>query len=486
MLHEMSASALHEAFMQGHASAEEIALAHIEHTRAHEPSLGAYLHFDETALLTQARALDSAKAQHHPMGPLAAVPCAIKDNIHIEGIKTTCASKMLENYTALFDATCVTHLKKAGALFTGKTNLDEFAMGSSTEKSAFKPTRNPWDLSCVPGGSSGGSSAAVAACFAPLSLGSDTGGSIRQPAAFTGIVGFKPTYGRVSRHGLVAFASSLDQIGPFARSVEDAYLATSIITGPCTMDSTYVHNAFKPFKTLRREHLKGIKIGVPWHLTQEADPEVKSHFEKSVQHLKDLGAEILEINLDILKASIAVYYIIAPAEASANLARFDGIRYGYRSPNAANLEEVYTLSRKEGFGAEVKQRILLGTYVLSSGFKHAYYQKALEVRQLVEATFNEIYAQCDLVAVPCTTTTAFKIGGLQNPLQMYLQDLFTIPANLAGLPAISVPSGFSKQGLPIGLQLQAARMNDELLFSCADAFERAHPEYFKKPPLKGL
>lgn len=481
MLYTKNAKALNEGFIKGEFSAKEIAESFINHTLKNEEKIESYLSFDPDFILDQAKALDEKKERKEKLGPLAGCPVAIKDNIHIKGQKTTCASKMLENYQALFDATCITHLKNADALLMGKTNMDEFAMGSSTEKSFFKPTKNPWDTTRVPGGSSGGSAACVSARFAPLSLGSDTGGSIRQPAAFTGIVGYKPSYGRVSRHGLVAFASSLDQIGPFALTVEDAYNITKVLSQDCSMDSTYVHKSFDHFDKIRKADLKGIKIAVPWHLTEELEPEIKKNFESSVQTLKNLGAEIINIDLNILKASIAVYYIIAPAEASTNLARYDGIRFGFRSPNAQSLDEIYNLSRQEGFGHEVKRRILLGSYVLSSGFQHAYYQKAQKVRMQIAHKFKTIYGSCDLIAMPCTTTTAFKLGAFQDPLKMYLQDLFTIPANLAGLPAVSIPSGFSSEGLPMGLQLQAASMNDELLLACADVFEKTHPEYLQTP-----
>lgn len=481
MLHTKTAKALNEGFLKGEFSAKEIADSFIAHTLKNEPKIDAYLNFDPEFIKAQASLLDEKKGRGDTLGPLAACPIAIKDNIHIKGQTTTCASKMLENYKALFDATCITHLKNADAILMGKTNMDEFAMGSSTEKSYFKPTKNPFDIKKVPGGSSGGSAACVSARFAPLSLGSDTGGSIRQPAAFTGIVGYKPSYGLVSRYGLVAFASSLDQIGPFALTVEDAYNVTKTLSLECSMDSTYIHKSFESFDKIKRGDLKGVKIGVPWHLTTDLDPEIKANFEKSVDTLKALGAEVIDINLNILKASIAVYYIIAPAEASTNLARYDGVRYGHRSTQAQTLDEVYYLSRQEGFGHEVKRRILLGSYVLSSGFQHAYYQKAQKVRMQIANAFKMLYKQCDLIAMPCTTTTAFDMGAFQDPLKMYLQDLFTIPANLAGLPAICVPSGFSKQGLPMGLQLQAACMNDQLLLSCADVFEKAHPEYLQMP-----
>jgi aspartyl-tRNA(Asn)/glutamyl-tRNA(Gln) amidotransferase subunit A len=486
VLHQHNAKALHTGFIKGDFSAKEIALDYIDHIESLEPKVGAFLHFDPESFLHSSEKLDLKRARKEPLGPLAAVPIAIKDNIHIEGLKTTCASKMLANYTALFDATVTKHLKDADCLISGKTNMDEFAMGSSTEKSYFKPTRNPWNLSKVPGGSSGGSAACVSARFSPVSLGSDTGGSIRQPAAFTGIVGYKPSYGRVSRNGLVAFASSLDQIGPFSLTVEDAYITASVLARNCEMDSTYINKPFVPFESIRRHDLRGIKIAVPWHLTQDLDQEVKENFEKSVQSLKDLGAEVIDINLDILKASIAVYYIIAPAEASTNLARFDGVRYGHRSIEAKTLEDVYYLSRQEGFGHEVKRRILLGTYVLSSGFQHAYYEKAQKVRRKIAEQFKALYSRFDIIAMPCTTTTAFTLGAFQNPLQMYLQDLFTIPANLAGLPAISIPSGFSSSGLPMGLQLQAASMQDELLLSVADAFEKKHTDYLQMPKFLGL
>lgn len=485
MLFQYDAKTLCQGFKKGEFSAQEIAQSFIKQTLEHEHQVGAYLDFDPNDFMDQAKALDLKRAQNKPLGPLAGVPVALKDNIHLLGKKTTCASKMLAGYTAVFDATVTTHLKTADALITGKTNLDEFAMGSSTENSFFKTTRNPWDLTKVPGGSSGGSAAAVCARFAPLSLGSDTGGSIRQPAAFTGIVGFKPSYGRVSRHGLVAFASSLDQIGPFAQTVEDAYLTTSILSGPCPMDSTYLGKPFAPFESVKRSDLKGISIGVPWSLTDDLEPELKNNFTQAIEALKRLGATIVPVNLDILKSAIAVYYIIAPAEASTNLARFDGIRYGHRSAEANTLEQIYELSRQEGFGKEVKRRILLGSYVLSSGFEHAYYEKAQKVRRKISNAFKEIFKTCACIATPCTTTTAFALGAFQDPLQMYLQDLFTIPANLAGLPGVCLPSGFSTQGLPIGLQLQAAPLHDEQLLAIADVYEKNHAQNLQMPQFLG-
>ncbi|MCB1108306.1 MAG: Asp-tRNA(Asn)/Glu-tRNA(Gln) amidotransferase subunit GatA, partial [Chlamydiia bacterium] len=429
--------------------------------------------------LQQAAELDEKKAAGKPLGKLAGVPIAIKDNIHIRDEITSCASKFLDNYKAPFDATVTKLIKEADGLIIGKTNLDEFAMGSATDNSAMHPTHNPWNLKCVPGGSSGGSAAAVAARLCPIALGSDTGGSVRQPASFTGTVGLKPTYGRTSRYGLVAFGSSFDQIGPITNSVHDAALMHEVLGVHCSHDGTSIN---QPSDICNFENIQGKKIGIPRALVNMAKPEVLEAFEKSLQIFKGLGAELIDIELPILRYGVPTYYILATAEASTNLARFDGIRYGRRSQVAEGLDAIYTKSRSEGFGPEVKQRILLGTYLLSSGFQKAFYQKAQKVRTLFIQGFKAVFATCDLILTPTSPGIAFEHGSIHDPLEMYLQDMYTIPANLAGLPAISIPAGLSTQHLPIGIQLMAPQMHESKLLSAAQAFESA-TDHVKIPPL---
>ncbi len=482
-MYQLSALEINKLFRQGDVSARSIAEYFLKRTANGDRHTDAFLTTFPEEMLKQADNLDKKRKEGKHLGEMAAVPVAIKDNIHIKGEITTCGSKFLSNYRAVFDATVIRHLKEADALFIGKTNLDEFAMGSSTENSAFKKTKNPWDLSCTPGGSSGGSATAVSASYAPLSLGSDTGGSIRQPASFTGIVGFKPTYGRVSRYGLVAFASSLDQIGPFAKTVSDAAYIMETIGKPCIQDSTNLNTQPSNYLSQIKTPLKESKIGVPWHFLEQLNPEARSNFEESIVVLKDLGATIVDVNLDLLKYSIATYYILATAEASTNLARYDGIRYGVRSPKAVTLDEVYELSKQEGFGPEVKSRILLGTYVLSSGYKDAYYKKAQQIRTLITHQMKEAFSSCDLVAMPCTSAPAFSLGSIQDPIQMYLQDLYTIGANLAGLPAISIPSGWSRCGKPLGLQLIGPQLYDDAVLQMAHHFESVTGYHKQTPPL---
>jgi aspartyl-tRNA(Asn)/glutamyl-tRNA(Gln) amidotransferase subunit A len=408
---------------------------------------------------------------------------AVKDNIHVQGEISTCGSRFLKSYRAPFDATVIRLLEAEDALIIGKTNMDEFAMGSSTENSAWHLTKNPWDLRCSPGGSSGGSAAAVAARLCPISLGSDTGGSIRQPASLCGIVGFKPTYGRVSRYGLVAFASSLDQIGPFTHNVADNALMMEILGRHCPLDST--SSSAPPgdyLKTMQKE-IRGMTIGVPWHFLEQLQSEPRAIFCQAIETCKNLGANIVDIRLDLLKYSVAIYYILATAEASTNLARFDGVRYGKRSSRAATLDEIYDFSKQEGFGPEVKRRILLGTFVLSAGFQDAFYKKAQKVRSLVIQQFKEAFGSCQIVAMPTSPMTTFPLGEIKDPLQMYLQDIFTIGANMAGLPAISVPCGFSADHLPFGLQLIAPQMQDATVYQFAHAFEKAIGFSHRIPPL---
>lgn len=482
-MHHLSALDLHHQFMSKKVSAQEISTFFLERIQEQEPKIDAFLEVFAEDIQKQARLLDEKLSQGKPLGKMAGVPIALKDNMHIKGKKTTCASNFLANYIAPFDATVSSFLSHEDALLIGKTNLDEFAMGSSTETSAFKKTRNPWDLSCSPGGSSGGSAAAVAARCCPLSLGSDTGGSIRQPAALTGIVGFKPTYGRVSRYGLVAFASSLDQIGPFATNVSDIAYIMDVISQPCFKDATHVHTPAKPFLENLQTKNDPSTIGVPRRFLEQCNPDVKKNFEASLEVFTSLGYKLVDIDLSLLKYSIAVYYIIATAEASTNLARYDGVRYGLRSKEATSLEAVYDLSRQEGFGSEVKNRILLGTYVLSSGYKDAFHKKAQQVRTLIVEQFTKAFEKCSMIAMPTSSSGAFTLGSIQDPVQMYLQDIYTIGANLAGLPAISLPSGFTVDNKPLGLQLMAPQLHDLPLLQTAHQFEMATAFHKQIPPL---
>lgn len=482
-MYRFSAHALRDLFCKEEVSAETIAQSTLKRIALHDPNVGAFLSVMSERVMEKALQLDQKRKAGKPLGKLAGVPIAIKDNINIQGELTTCASKFLQNYRSVFDATVIKLLEEEDALLIGKTNLDEFAMGSSTENSAYHLTKNPWDIKCTPGGSSGGSAAAVAARFCPISLGSDTGGSIRQPAAFCGINGFKPTYGRVSRYGLVAFASSLDQIGPFTTNVTDSAMVMEVLGRHCAHDSTSLH--IKPEEYLKKIEgdIRGSTIGVPWHFLDRLEDGAKENFKQAIEVFKNLGATIVDIDLDLLKYSIAIYYILSTAEASTNLARFDGVRYGKRSPRAATLEEVYDFSKQEGFGPEVKKRILLGTYVLSSGFQDAFYRKAQKVRTLVIQQFKAAFEKCQIIAMPTSPMTAFPVGAIQDPLQMYLQDIFTIGANLAGLPAASTPCGFSSDHLPRGLQLLAPQMEDAKVLQFANAFEKATGYSHKIPPM---
>lgn len=471
-----SARALALGVRRGEFSAVDVATHFLSRVKAFDPTLKAFLSLLEEAALAQARAVDQQVSRGEDPGPLAGVPVAVKDNICVAGTRTTCASKILENFRAPYDATVIERLKKAGAVFLGKTNLDEFAMGSSTENSAFFTTRNPWDVERIPGGSSGGSAVAVAARLAPLALGSDTGGSIRQPAALCGVVGLKPTYGRVSRYGLVAFASSLDQIGPFAWNAEDAALLYQVIAGHDPRDSTSLPKTVEPsFQFSGERPLAGVGVGLPKeYFIDGMDPEVEAAVRTSVRLCEQLGARVEEVSLPHSEAALAVYYVLAPSEASANLARFDGVRYGYRTPRAGNLLEQYERSRDEGFGPEVKRRILLGTYALSSGYYDAYYLKAQKVRTLLQQDFTKAFEKVDLLLTPTTPTPAFRRGEkTDDPLQMYLSDVFTITCNLAGIPGVSVPCGISSQGLPIGLQMLGRPLEEARLLAASQAFEKA-------------
>ncbi len=427
--------------------------------------------YADDALAHARRMRDSGSHRRQPLG---GVPIAIKDNICIEGRPTTCASRILEGYSSLYTAGVIDRLRAAGAIILGKTNLDEFAMGSSTENSAMGVTRNPWDTARTPGGSSGGSAAAVAANFAPAALGSDTGGSIRQPASFCGVVGMKPTYGRVSRYGLLAFASSLDQIGPLTRSVADAAVVLDAISGHDPRDSTSLSLPAPDSSALLEGGLKGLTIGVPWSFLGDAmDADARENFSDTVRRSEDAGATIIEIDLPHAEYGVAAYYIIANAEASANLARFDGVKDGHRAKDPGDLYEMYTRTRDEGFGEEVKRRILLGTYVLSAGYYDAYYLKAQQVRSLIIRDFETVYKTCDLIMLPTSPGGAFAVGErMEDPIAMYLSDFFTIPVNLAGQPAISVPSGLTDGGLPLGVQLIGKALDESMVLRGAAGIER--------------
>ena len=470
-LHQFSALQLRDLFASGHVRAVDIVSHFLTRIEKHNPSLGAFLSVLGERALIKAENLDRKRAHNQPLGQLAGIPIAIKDNMHIQNEITTCGSKFLKNYRAPFSADVVRFMEQEDALLIGKTNLDEFAMGSSNENSAYRPVFNPWNFKCVPGGSSGGSAAAVSAGLSLMATGSDTGGSIRQPAGFCGLVGFKPTYGRVSRYGLVAFGSSLDQIGPMTRTVSDTALMMEVIGRNSPHDSTSLDLPQEAHLDHLKKDLHGITFGVPWRFLEGMRKENYDNFIASVERLKSLGAKIQDIDLAICKYSIAVYYIVATAEASTNLARFDSIRYGVRPEAAKTLDEVYDLSRKEGFGTEVKKRIMLGTYVLSSGFQDALYKKAQKVRTLILNAFEKAFETCDAIALPTAPTGAFELNSIHDPVEMYLQDVFTIPASLAGLPAISVPSGFDSKRLPLGIQIIGPQMHDAPVIRYGYAFE---------------
>jgi len=472
-MYRKTARALKEGFIKGEYTASQIASYFLTRIQILDQDTNAFLSVISERVMKKAEELDERRAEGKPIGRLAAVPIALKDNIHIKGEITTCASRFLSNYEAPFDATVTKLIEAEDGLIIGKTNLDEFAMGSSTENSAYKTTRNPWNLSYSSGGSSGGSAAAVCGRMSPLSLGSDTGGSIRQPASFTGTVGFKPTYGRVSRFGLVAFGSSLDQIGPFANSVEDVAMIMEVMGRHCTYDSTSLNATPENYLDHLSAPLQGKKIGVPWNFLEDLTGTSSDHFAKGLEEFKKLGVEIIEVDLNTLKYSVPVYYILSTAEASTNLARFDGVRYGKRSEKAQSIDAIYDLSREEGFGDEVKQRILLGTYVLSSGYQDAYYKKAQKVRTLVIREMRAAFKKCDIIALPTTPLPAFEIGSICDPLHMYMQDLYTICANLAGLPAISLPVGLDADKLPHSIQLLGPQLADTRVLHFAYQLEKA-------------
>jgi aspartyl-tRNA(Asn)/glutamyl-tRNA(Gln) amidotransferase subunit A len=482
---ERTAVEMLDALGNGDVTAEALTGEFLQAIRQREPRVKAFLHVDEQSALQQARAVDAKRKRKEPLGLLAGVPVAIKDVLCMAGQPTTCASKILRNFVPPYDAHVITRLRQADAVLIGKTNMDEFAMGSSTENSAYQVTRNPWNLECIPGGSSGGSAAAVAACEAPLSLGTDTGGSIRQPASLCGIVGLKPTYGRVSRFGLVAFASSLDQIGPFAHGVSDAALLLEAIAGHDPRDSTSVNKPVPAYRSTVDQPVKPLTIGVAREYFGEGlDPEVEQSIRAALEVYKKLGAVVKEISLPNSPHAIATYYLVATAEASSNLARYDGMHYGHRTKEPGGLVHTYCKSRGEGFGKEVQRRIMLGTYALSSGYKDAYYLKALKVRRLIKEDFDRAFAACDVVVGPTSPTAAFRVGEkTDNPLAMYLSDIYTISCNLAGIAGISLPCGFTQGGLPIGLQVQAAPFEEEKLLRVARMYERATDWHLRRPKL---
>ena len=480
---KQTASQQRKALLNKEVSAVELINEEYKRIENIDAQIGAFNSLCKEQALETAKKVDEKIAKGEALPPLAGIPLALKDNINLKGTKTTASSKILENFVSPYDATVSLKLKENLIPVLGKVNLDEFAMGSSTENSAFKITRNPWDTNKVPGGSSGGSAASVSGFEATLALGSDTGGSIRLPASFCGIVGVKPTYGRVSRYGLIAFASSLDQIGPFARCVEDAALLLEAISGYDKHDSTSLNLPVPAYSKALTKDIKGSKVGVIKELlAQGVAPDVKNAVEAAIQKYKDLGAEIVEISLPLLEHSIGVYYILATAEASSNLARYDGVKYGYRTQEAKNLLEMYTKTRAEGFGDEVKRRIMLGTYALSAGYYDAYYKKAQQIRRLIKEDFDRAFEKVDILVSPTCPNTAFEIGSkISDPLSMYLTDIGTISANLAGIPGMSLPCGHDADGMPIGLQILAPALGEEKMLNMAYAFEQA-TDFHKKQP----
>ena len=481
-LTELTVHELKEKLNNKEITSQDIVKAYVDRINEKEPEVKAFITTLCDEALEQAKKID----EEGDYSSFKGIPIGIKDNINITGVKTTCASRMLENFVSPYDATVIEKLKDEGIINLGKLNMDEFAMGGSTEYSYFKKTSNPWDLNRVPGGSSGGSAAAVAAGMAPWALGSDTGGSIRQPSSFCGVVGMKPTYGLVSRYGLVAFASSLDQIGPITKDVRDNAMLLNIIAGHDEKDTTSENIEKKDYVKALKNDVKGLKIGVPKEFYGEGiNPEVKKALENAIAKYKELGAEVEEFSMDIAKYALATYYIIACAEASSNLGRFDGIRYGYRTKEFSNLKDIYKNSRSEGFGAEVKRRIILGTYVLSSGYYDAYYKKAQQVRTLVKNEFSKAFEKYDVLVTPTAPTVAFNIGEKSNnPLEMYLADICTVPINIAGVPAISVPCGVDSNGMPIGMQIIGKHFAEETILNAAYTYEQNTNFKENKPTFK--
>ncbi len=472
---ELTVHELQEKLKNKELTITEINKAYIDRINEKEKDVQAFITLTTDEALEKSKNIEEKINKGEIKGELAGIPIGIKDNMCINGVKTTCASKMLENFIAPYNATAIEKINDENMISLGKTNMDEFAMGSSTETSYFKKTKNPWDLSRVPGGSSGGSAAAVASNMVPWALGSDTGGSIRQPAGCCGIVGLKPTYGLVSRYGLIAYASSLDQIGTFTKDVEDTAILLNVIAGHDDKDTTSAEIEKRDYTKALKNDVKGLRIAVPKEFFGDGiNKEVKEIIEKAIEKYKELGAIIEEVSLNVAEYALATYYIIACAEASSNLGRFDGIRYGYRSPKFNNLRDIYINSRSEGFGDEVKRRIILGTYVLSSGYYDAYYKKAQQVRTLVKNKFDEVFENHDIILTPIAPTTAFKIGEKSdNPLEMYLSDICTVSVNIAGLPGLSIPCGVDREGMPVGMQLIGKRFGEETILNAGYTYEQA-------------
>ena len=472
---------LHAQLVNKEISAVELTKKVIAHRDSVEKDVHAYLSLSDAKALEKAAEVDAKIAAGEEISDLAGIPGAIKDNICISGETCTAASRMLEHWIAPYDATVIENLKQQDFISIGKTNMDEFAMGSSTENSAFGPTRNPWNLDYVPGGSSGGSAAAVAATEAVWALGSDTGGSIRQPASFNGIVGLKPTYGLVSRYGLLAFASSLDQIGGLTKDVTDAAILLNAIAGYDAKDSTSIPQDKKDYKKALVNNVKGMKIGVPREFFGEGiKPETKEAVKKALAFYEKEGAELVDVSIPHINSGVSVYYIIAPAEASSNLARYDGVGFGYRA-EGKDIIDMYIKTRSTGFGEEVKRRIMLGNYVLSAGYYDAYYLKALKVRTLLKQEFDEVYKSCDVIAAPSASGTSFKFGAFSDPLSLYMEDICTVPVNLIGAPSISIPVGFH-EGMPLGMQLIGKPLGEETIIQAAYTFEQSHPEFTQIAP----
>jgi aspartyl-tRNA(Asn)/glutamyl-tRNA(Gln) amidotransferase subunit A len=480
-LYDFSASRLREGIIKGEATPSRIVDDVLQRIKDVDGKVHAYARVSEA----DARAAAQSSADRFSRSPVYGIPVAIKDNICVRGEETTCSSKILKGFKPPYDATVIARLKDAGAVLLGKANMDEFAFGSSCETSCYGPTRNPWDLERIPGGSSGGSAASVAAGEAIMALGSDTGGSIRQPASMCGVVGLKPTYGRVSRYGLIAFASSLDQIGPIAKDTRDAALLMNVIAGYDEMDTTSVDVPVPDYTEFLTGEAKGVTIGVPEeYFIEGIDPEVLKAVKEAISLLDKVGAKVREITLPHTEYAVSTYYIIAPAEASSNLARFDGVQYGFRAKGSKDIIDMYIETRSQGFGNEAKRRILLGTYVLSSGYYEAYYLKAQKVRTKIREDFSKAFGSVDCIVTPTSPTAAFKIGEkTEDPLSMYLSDIFTIPANLAGLPAMSIPCGFTRGGLPIGLQLMGNYFDEKTLFKVAYAYEQRTDWHKRRPAL---
>ncbi|HOM71984.1 MAG TPA: Asp-tRNA(Asn)/Glu-tRNA(Gln) amidotransferase subunit GatA [Armatimonadota bacterium] len=483
-LYQLTAHELHDLISKKEVSCRDVTESVLDRIRSVDDRVKCYVTVTDELALAQADNVDKQIAAGEPLLPLAGIPFALKDNMCTRGVLTTCSSKILHNFKPVYDATVVERIVNNGGVIIGKTNLDEFAMGSSTENSAFFTTRNPWDIDRVPGGSSGGSTAAVAADEAVIALGSDTGGSIRQPAAFCGVVGFKPTYGRVSRYGLIAFASSLDQIGPITKDVTDCALAMNLIAGKDFCDSTSLDVPVPDYTKSLIPDAKGIKIGVPTDFFgQGVEPEIVNSVMKAVEVLKDLGAEYKETSMKMVDYGLPTYYIIAPAEASSNLARYDGVRFGLRSDDSKDPITMFLKTREEGFGPEVKQRIMIGTYALSAGYYDAYYLKAQKVRTLIRQDFERLFEEFDVLVAPTSPTVAFKVGErAADPFQMKLADVLTIPANMAGIPAISIPCGYA-DGLPIGLQIIGKSLDEATILRVAYAFEQATDYHKRKPEI---